>query len=87
MLLRQEEKRREVRRLVQQAAALDVGNDGPRIPCVLWDISEGGARLAPQQCGPWELPDKFFLLLAGGSVRRACEVRWRDERFAGVQFV
>ena len=87
MFVRQDERRKEVRRLIQQVAALDVGDDRPRVPCMLWDVSAGGARLAPQQCAPGELPDKFFLLLAGGSVRRACQVKWRDERFAGVQFM
>ena len=69
MFVRQDERRKEVGRLIQQVPALDVGDDCPRVPCMLWDISAGGARLAPQQCAPGELPDKFFLLLAGGSVR------------------
>jgi PilZ domain len=86
MLHRHEEKRKEVRRLVRQLAWLDVGTDCPRIPCVLLDISEGGARLT-SQCRTCDLPDKFFLLLAGGSVKRACQVRWRDDRCVGIQFM
>ena len=85
MLHRHNGKRKEMRRLVRQVAWLNVGDECARIPCMLWDTSEGGARLTTHRI--WDLPDNFFMLLAGGTVVRACEVRWRDEQFAGVQFL
>jgi hypothetical protein len=63
------------------------GAENPPVNCVIWDISEGGARLAialPMA----DIPRRFALtLLADGSVQKGCEVVWTDSRFVGVKFI
>ena len=57
-----------------------------KIPCVLWDISEGGARIAAAHSGG--LPDVFGLFLSkDGKSRRFCQVVWRRGSQLGVRFV
>jgi hypothetical protein len=56
------------------------------IPCVVWDLSAKGARLAiADKSG--DLPTKFFLLLRGEDVRRKCQIVWTGARFVGVKFI
>jgi hypothetical protein len=58
----------------------------PAVSCVIWDISEGGARLAIALPST-DLPTSFTLnLFPDGSVQRNCEVVWTDRRFVGVKF-
>jgi hypothetical protein len=84
MLSRITDLRSEPRRTVRYAAWLRVEGDAPLVRCVLWDISDGGARIAVAD--PKGLPEKFTLLLTQQMVRR-CQVRWRDDRFVGVRFL
>ncbi len=57
-----------------------------RIACVLWDISEGGARIAAAHGNA--LPDVFGLFLTkDGKSRRFCQVVWRRGAQLGVRFV
>jgi len=59
---------------------------GARLPCVLWDISDAGARIAAARAGV--LPDVFGLFLTkDGKSRRFCRVAWRRGGQLGVQFV
>ena len=59
---------------------------GVRLPCSIWDISEGGARLAAPH--PDRLPPTFTLLLnSDGSTTKYCRVAWRSNSQVGVQFV
>ena len=63
--------------------------DTAQIPlrCVIWDMSDGGARLAVA-CPSAQLPRTFTLLLTkDASVRRNCQVVWTDSQFVGVKFV
>jgi PilZ domain len=61
--------------------------DKPSVACVIWDISEGGARLAVAHPLA-DLPHHFTLhLLKDGGDQRYCEVIWMDRRFVGVKFV
>jgi hypothetical protein len=86
MLSRSHEQRRTPRRFGRRAATVSFGAELPPVPCVIWDISEGGARLsvAHQMA---DLPRRFTLILfKDGSVRRDCEVVWTDTRFVGVKF-
>jgi hypothetical protein len=54
---------------------------------VIWDISNGGARLAVAH-PLTDLPTRFTLLLSrDGRVQRSCEIVWIDKRFVGVKFV
>jgi PilZ domain len=53
---------------------------------VIWDISEGGARLAVA-LPLADLPNHFILVLRKDrSVQKHCEVVWTDKRFVGVKF-
>lgn len=55
--------------------------------CVIWDISQGGARLAVAR-PVMTLPPRFTLHLdRGGRVQRKCEIVWTDARFVGVRFL
>jgi hypothetical protein len=78
---------RKARRAHRRQAAWVVLDGGvAKIPCVLWDISEGGARLAAAHGGA--LPEAFGLFLSkDGKSRRFCQVVWRRGSQLGVRFV
>ena len=79
--------RKTSRRPVRRAAAVVFGERGLPIPCVIWDISDGGARLAVAHSLA-TLPNNFTLVLCkNGLVQRKCEIVWTDARFVGVKFV
>jgi hypothetical protein len=70
----------------RQAAWVVLDGGVAKIPCVLWDISEGGARIAAAHGGA--LPDVFGLFLnRDGKSRRFCQVVWRRGHQLGVRFV
>jgi len=54
--------------------------------CVLWDVSDGGARLSVAQ--PEALPDTVTVTLkredTAGTV---CRVAWRDRDQIGIEFL
>jgi hypothetical protein len=59
---------------------------GQFIGCVVHDISNGGARLSftvPLTV----LPRTFTLVLFKDSVKRDCELVWRDHGVVGVKFI
>ena len=86
MLERAPEKRRTFRRPARRAASVSFGPEAPPVTCVIWDISEGGARLAIARPIA-DLPRNFVLnLYKNGSVKWNCEVVWSDARFVGVKF-
>jgi hypothetical protein len=78
--------RKSVRRFTRRVTTVNVGAGKPSVTCVIWDMSEGGARLAialPMA----DLPHHFTLVLRkDGNVQRGCEVVWTDRRFVGVKF-
>jgi hypothetical protein len=87
MLLRRQDQRKAKRRPMRRAALVSFAPAGKPLPCVVWDMSESGARLAIA-CPTAEVPREFHLLLTGdGSVRRHCEVVWTNARFVGVKFL
>ena len=86
MLTRLPEQRKAVRRFTRRSASVTFGPNVPPSPCVIWDLSEGGARLAIARPIS-ELPRHFLLnLYKDGSVKWACEVVWTDSKFVGVKF-
>jgi PilZ domain len=86
MLNRFYQQRQTSRLPARRAATVSFGEEGSPVPCVIWDISEDGARLAVAY--PANLPDHFTLnLFKDFSVRRDCEVVWTDGRFVGVRFI
>jgi hypothetical protein len=80
------DKRKEVRRLMQHTAWI-AQKDQPLIGCVLSDVSEHGARLDVESIE--SIPDEFMLFLSRrGMPRRKCRVAWRldDQGQLGVKF-
>jgi hypothetical protein len=78
------EKRRRRRVRTRRAAWINVEDNAKPVRCVLWDVSEDGARLAPAQAG--KLPDVFTLILDKTTAHR-CRVMWRKGSQVGVRFV
>jgi hypothetical protein len=86
MLTRSRDQRKSARHFTRRAATVCFGSRTPSVSCVIWDISDGGARLAVS-VPMADLPQQFTLnIFADGSVQRNCEVVWTDERFVGVKF-
>jgi hypothetical protein len=84
------EQRREHRKAKRtprrQAAWIVLDGGCAQYPCVLWDISEAGARIAAAHGSA--LPDIFGLFLTkDGKSRRFCQVVWRRGGLLGVRFV
>jgi hypothetical protein len=72
---------------MRRGAVVVLKNAHTPLPCVIWDMSDGGARLAVA-CPNAQLPRTFTLVLTkDANVRRSCEVVWTDSRFVGVKFV
>jgi hypothetical protein len=86
VLTRHCEVRKSARRFTRRGATVSISANKPSLDCVIWDISDGGARLAialPLA----DLPRHFILnLFRDESVQRHCEVVWMDKRFVGVRF-
>ena len=83
---RRREQRKTKRTHRRQAAWVVLDGGVAKIPCVLWDISEGGARIAAAHGGA--LPAVFGLFLSkDGKSRRFCQVVWRRGTQLGVRFV
>jgi hypothetical protein len=86
MAVRQRELRKARRRPKRQAAWISYEGSDALVPCVIWDLSEDGARLGPARSKG--LPEEFTLLMSkDGSSRRLCRVAWRKDRHIGVQFL
>ena len=67
-------------------ATIDLGSDAPQRPCIMWDISESGARLSAETVHG--LPDIFVVLLTTcGNVRRLCHVQSRFDNQVSVRFL
>jgi hypothetical protein len=86
MLTRFRQDRKTSRLPARRAATVRFGAETPPVTCVVWDISEAGARLALAR-SQVDLPRRFTLNLdADSGVGRTCEVVWTDSRFVGVKF-
>jgi hypothetical protein len=82
----QRDLRRTQRKPKRQAAWIRHGANDTLIPCVIWDLSDEGARLASARLNI--LPDLFTLLLTkDGKSCRLCRVAWRKKPHLGVRFV
>src|SRR4051794_20994645 len=80
------EHRRAKRLLKRQAAWISHGAGRSDVPCVLWDMSETGARLSAARSN--FLPAGFKLLLTKDRrAQRQCRVVWRTDGQLGVQFI
>jgi hypothetical protein len=80
------EQRRHPRHRIISTAWLRVGDDPVPHVCVLWDISEGGARLSVTDMAT--VPKEFLLLLERDALRgTSCRVAWRQRDQIGLEFV
>jgi hypothetical protein len=78
--------RRAQRKAKRQAAWISCGDTPALIQCVIWDLAEGGARLASPRLNM--LPDLFTLnLTKDGKSSRFCRVVWRKKPHVGVEFI
>ena len=77
------EKRKSVRRRVQSRATVAPSEQAPRQDCMVYDMSNTGARILIDPA--IELPEEFLLLLSRNVTRR-CKLVWRKDREAGVLF-
>jgi hypothetical protein len=83
---RRVERRKHARKKIIETAWIraKVG-DYPWI-CVLWDISEGGARIAVST--PEAVPNEFDLLLDRDQERGTrCRLAWRTHEQIGIEFL
>lgn len=80
------EKRKSHRHGVIHTAWVRIANDPLPTVCVLWDVSEGGARLSV--ANPAALPERLTITLKReDTIGTLCRVVWRDREHIGVQFV
>ena len=87
MIAQHRDQRKAQRRPMRRAAVVSFAHPSKCFACVVWDMSDSGARLAIA-CPTAEVPHKFDLLLTkDGSVRRNCEIVWTNSRFVGVKFL
>src|SRR6516162_2536656 len=78
--------RRAQRKAKRQAAWISCGDTPALIPCVIWDLTDGGARLASARLNI--LPDLFTLnFTKDGKSSRFCRVVWRKKPHVGVKFI
>lgn len=57
----------------------------PSLPCIMRDVSEGGALL--QVAHPQWLPKRFRLIIEADGTETDCEVVHRTEDAVGVRFL
>ena len=74
------------RKTMRRPAWIAFGNSPTPVSCVVWDLSEGGARLTAAHSGV--LPDIFVMFLTrDGKSSRYCRVKWRKKPYLGIQFI
>jgi hypothetical protein len=79
------ERRGSVRRSAEYAGSIQRPRNH-QLLCVIWDISDTGARLVAPSAK--DVPEKFILTVArNGQERYYCRVIWRSECQIGVAFL
>ena len=81
---RRKNTRQSKRAPARRAAMIRIDADSLGIPCIVWDISPEGAKLAASR--PRLVPEDFTLELSA-RVHRRCRRRWRSKRFVAARFV
>ncbi|MBV9430614.1 MAG: PilZ domain-containing protein [Hyphomicrobiales bacterium] len=80
------QERRKSLRVDWNAAALVYDCDDEwGCPCVIKDLSSGGAKITGLACK--NLPDEFMLRISRARGSRKCRVLWRDTDKLGVRFI
>ena len=81
-----EQRRQNARHGIISTAWIRIADDPVPHVCVLWDISEGGARLSVTDMA--RVPNEFLLVLErdalGGT---SCRVAWRWQDQIGLEFI
>ncbi len=78
--------RKNPRAQVVQSAYIADDDGKPLCPCLMLDVSSGGAKLRVEDT--IELPTTFILVLSkDGLVRRPCKPVWRGPKVVGVEFL
>jgi PilZ domain len=77
------ESRKSPRRTLGYPGKIDARDGTPLHACVLFDVSQTGAKLIAQTAA--EIPYEFTLLL--GKTFRKCRVVWKNDRQMGVRFL
>lgn len=78
------EKRKRRRTRTRHAGWIKGGDKGRLIPCVLWDRSDKGARIAAAYSS--KLP-QVFTLVEDQHTSRFCRIVWRKGPLMGVRFI
>ena len=79
------DRRRHPRHAVITTAWIRIEDSTIPFVCVLWDVSEGGAKLSAPTLS--EIPHEFTLLLSRDTVTGTrCHVIWRASDQIGVEF-
>jgi hypothetical protein len=80
------EQRRHPRHGIISTAWIRIADDPVPHVCVLWDISEGGARLSVTDMA--RVPNEFLLVLERDAPRgTSCRVAWRRQDQIGLEFI
>ena len=80
------EQRKHPRNNVIATAWLRLKDDPVPLVCVIWDVSEGGARLTVANIAA--IPDEFSLSSVRSAPRgTSCRVAWRSGGQIGIQFL
>lgn len=82
---RQTDERDYGRRRVLRGGTIAFSGRQVTLPCVVRDISDGGARLQLEH--PLHVPDTFELIVELDGLEIACATMWRGARDIGVAFV
>jgi methyl-accepting chemotaxis protein len=76
--------RRQFGRRQSQAHATISARGRPSIPCIMRDVSDGGALL--EVPNPHWLPCRFRLVIQANGFEAECEIVHRTEHAVGVRF-
>lgn len=86
MATQRRELRRAKRNPTRQAAWIDYDGAPSPVACVLWDLSDCGARISAAHAK--NLPADFTLFLGRDrKTMRHCQIVWRNDGHLGVKFV
>jgi hypothetical protein len=79
------ELRKRRRKALHYPAWILTGPQAAPRKCMLWDVSDAGARVTGVDD---DLPEEFILLLSkDGNTRRRCRQVWRTDDRVGVEFL
>jgi hypothetical protein len=83
---RQLERRKHRRQSIIETAWMRIEDEPYPFVCVIWDISEGGARIAV--ANPQVVSDQITLLLdRDATYGTRCRVVWRTDEQVGLEFL